>query len=560
MRHIVRGVGAAVLAVCLGASVAACGTTGDGVGTGPRAVEAGGVLLAADADGSGVETTRLLLESAPVVVVAAPDRAAQARAASVAVGLRAPMLTAVPGAGKVLAEEVARLGAERVLRVGGADFGYDGEVVESPTDRRSLEELTGITFHSELEVPADRIDDVTVHQTPGGPALLTVADPGAGGRDADAAGGGGPDSSGAGPSGADAVASDEAEPFVPGAPAWDGDGAPSVLVHDRTPVASIATAVAAGAEVSHLRAPDPRVDGGSVEAVRGADAVYGLGPGWGSQEEFDDRVEKARTVPELPGGGQLVFPGRRFVAAYGSPITPVLGILGEQGPAESVERVRALVEQYQPFSPEPVIPAFEIIGTVAAGGPGADGNFTNEWPPEVFEPMVDAITGAGGYAVIDLQPGMADMVDQAKIFEDMLRRPGVGLALDPEWKLEPGQRPGAQIGSVDAEEINRVIHWLADLTRDSGGPQKLLILHQFSLAMISNREDIDTSRPEVAIALHADGHGTPDLKMETWDVLRAGLSPDIRMAWKNFYDEDTPTFTPEQTMAVTPRPWFVSYQ
>mgnify|MGYP006981339232 FL=1 len=32
------------------------------------------------------------------------------------------------------------------------------------------------------------------------------------------------------------------------------------------------------------------------------------------------------------------------------------------------------------------------------------------------------------------------------------------------------------------------------------------------------------------------------------------------MAWKNFYDEDTPTFTPEETMAVDPKPWFVSYQ
>jgi hypothetical protein len=32
------------------------------------------------------------------------------------------------------------------------------------------------------------------------------------------------------------------------------------------------------------------------------------------------------------------------------------------------------------------------------------------------------------------------------------------------------------------------------------------------------------------------------------------------MAWKNFYDEDTPTFTPEQTMEVDPAPWFVSYQ
>ncbi|MDV8000511.1 hypothetical protein [Rhodococcus sp. IEGM 1408] len=542
MRHTNRSVGAAVLVISLSVSAVACSSETGSDGPGIAAAQVEGDRVAVDARGSGVDTTRLLVGSAPVVVVAAPDPAAQARAASVAVGLRAPMLTAIPGGDDALADEVTRLGAERVLRVGAVTFTPDdGEVVDAPRDRSELEELTGITFDSEVEVPMDRVDDVTVHQLPGSPSLMVAGEFSAGAEP------------GAEPaSGARAFAASE--------PAWSADDAPRVLVHDRTPVAAVATAVAAGAAVSHLRAPDPRVDGGSVEAVREADVVVALGPGWGTEEELSDRIEKARTVPELPGGGQLLFPGRRFVAAYGSPITPALGILGEQGPEESVARVQQLVEEYQPHSPEPVVPAFEIIGTVAAGGPGADGNFTNEWDPEVFIPMIDAITEAGGYAVIDLQPGMADLLDQAKIFEELLKRPGVGLALDPEWKLTAGQQPGAQIGAADADEINRVITWLADLTRDSGGPQKLLILHQFSLAMISNRENIDTSRPELAIALHADGHGTPDLKMETWGVLRQGLSPDIWMAWKNFYDEDTPTFTPEQTMAVEPRPWFVSYQ
>jgi hypothetical protein len=448
------------------------------------------------------------------------------------------MLTAVEGGDAALADEVSRLGAERVLRVGQVAFTPDdGEVVDAPGGRPELEELTGITFDSEVEVPPGRIDDVTVHQVPGTPALMTAGEITAA------------DGAGAAP-----------DPFDSGEPAWDGEGAPSVLVYDETPVAAVATAVAGGAAVSHLRTPDPRVDGGSVEAVRDAEAVYALGPGWGTEDELEDRVEKARTVPELPGGGQLLFPGRRFVAAYGSPITPALGILGEQGPEESVARVQQLVGEYQPHSPEPVIPAFEIIATVASTSAGPDGNYTNEWDPQEFVPLIDAITDAGGYAVIDLQPGMADLLDQARIFEELLTRPNVGLALDPEWKLEPGQQPGAQIGSVDAEEINRVTDWLADLTRDSGGPQKLLILHQFSMAMIDDRDQIDTSRPEVSIVLHADGHGTPDLKMETWDVLRSGLPSGIRMAWKNFYDEDTPTFTPEQTMAVEPRPWFVSYQ
>ncbi|MBB0998243.1 hypothetical protein G6024_14310, partial [Dietzia maris] len=136
MRHFNRGVGAAVLAVSLvGTTVACTSDPGDG---GPRteAAPVEGTRVAADADGSGVETTRLLIESAPVVVVAAPDAAAQARAASVAVGLHAPMLTAVEGGDAALADEVSRLGAERVLRVGQVAFTPDdGEVVDAPGGR-----------------------------------------------------------------------------------------------------------------------------------------------------------------------------------------------------------------------------------------------------------------------------------------------------------------------------------------------------------------------------------------------------------------------------------------
>ena len=78
--------------------------------------------------------------------------------------------------------------------------------------------------------------------------------------------------------------------------------------------------------------------------------------------------------------------------------------------------------------------------------------------------------------------------------------------------------------------------------------------------MISDRQDVDTSRPELAITLHADGHGVPGDKLGTYRALQRDLPEGIVMAWKNFYDEDTPMFTPEETYEVEPRPWFVSYQ
>lgn len=278
-------------------------------------------------------------------------------------------------------------------------------------------------------------------------------------------------------------------------------------------------------------------------------------------EESEPADEEPEAEPaELPGGGQTLFPDRRFVAAYGSPGIPGLGVLGETEAEDTAERVKFYAEQYQKHSEEPVQPAFEIITSVATGEPGADGDYSNALDPEVIEPWVELAADEDIYVVLDLQPGLSTFLDQAKLYEDLLAQPHVGLALDSEWRLREGQRHMQQIGSVTAEEINEVSDWLAQLTAEEELPQKMLMLHQFKHTMIQNREAVDTSHDELAIVLHADGHGTPDLKLGTYDTLQEGLSEDIWLGWKNFYDEDSPTFTSEQTYEVDPKPWFVSYQ
>lgn len=147
-----------------------------------------------------------------------------------------------------------------------------------------------------------------------------------------------------------------------------------------------------------------------------------------------------------------------------------------------------------------------------------------------------------------------------KQYEELLKRPNVGIGFDPEWRLAPGQMHLQQIGSVDAAEINEALDVAADITQQGQLPQKLVVLHQFTQTMITNRELIDTTHPELALTMHADGHGTPGLKKDTYNALLQGLSQEIYPSWKNFYDEDTPTLTPEQTYGLTPQPWVVTYQ
>lgn len=277
------------------------------------------------------------------------------------------------------------------------------------------------------------------------------------------------------------------------------------------------------------------------------------------QSDGPDQGEE-EAAPELPGGGDVVFPDRRMVALYGSPEIPELGVLGEGSLDEAIEHVQDYAEQYEQLSEEPVIPAFEIITTVASTEPGPDGDYTNEIDPEIIEPWVEASAEEGIYVVLDLQPGQRHFQEQAEIYEDLLREPHVGLALDPEWRLSEGQQHMEQVGSVSAEEINETAAWLAEITREEELPQKVFMVHQFKEAMIQDREDIDTSHEELAVVLHADGHGPRDLKLEVYEALQRDLPEDIWMAWKNFYDEDNPTFSPEETYDVDPQPWFVSYQ
>lgn len=264
---------------------------------------------------------------------------------------------------------------------------------------------------------------------------------------------------------------------------------------------------------------------------------------------------------EHPGGGHVMFPGRRLVALYGSPATFRLGLLGETSPQEAVTRLDDYLAQYDD-SVGPLIPTFELIVTVADSQAGEDGDFSRELTIDDVDEWIDIITEAGGYAIIDLQPGRTDFLTQAKRYEELLRRPHVGLALDPEWRLGPDQVHLEQIGSVDAAEINTVVDWLAELVREEHLPQKVLLLHQFDLGMITNRDDVRTP-PELAVVLHVDGQGPLSTKYGTWEALQQvpqGDGQELWWGWKNFLDEDSPMATPSQVDALTPLPVVITYQ
>jgi len=340
----------------------------------------------------------------------------------------------------------------------------------------------------------------------------------------------------------------------------------ALLVHpgDRVTatLAAITTARVAGARVIAVRGGDPRADPAAIAALS-ADRprqVLALGAGFGPAGRLASRVAAAQTGVQLPGGGQILFPGHLLVALYGHPGAPALGALGQQDLSASIARARKVAAAYRARSRVPVIPALEIIATVAEARPGPDGDYSYQSSVAFLRPWVRRAAAAGMYVVLDLQPGRASLLAQARRYRSLLELPGVGLALDPEWKLAPGQLPRRQIGSVSVSEVNSVIRWLSGLTAHYRLPQKLLVLHQFRRSMIRDEHMLDTRHEDLAILIHMDGQGTPADKQQTWHAIVGAAPAGVSFGWKNFYAKDHPMMSPQQTMARTPRLSMISYQ
>ena len=342
-------------------------------------------------------------------------------------------------------------------------------------------------------------------------------------------------------------------------------GVAAVVVDDPRARAAAATVRAAGADVHDLAA-------GITDLQSSADAITFLhrsttratvliGAGFSTLGTPVWSVAAARNGYQLAGGGQRLFPDHRFVALYGAPGVPGLGVAGEQDAAATIARAKSVAAPYSGLSTVPVMPMLELIATIAAADAGADGDYSNELPIARLEPLIDAAAAAGIYVVLDLQPGRSSFLDQAKRYLPLLKRPNVGLALDPEWRLGPQQLPLHQIGSVDASEVNAVSNWLSGVVLDGALAPKMLVVHQFTTSMIGNRARLDTSHPQVEIVLHADGQGAQPDKQATWSALHVDAPAGVSWGWKNFYDEDRPMLSPEQTMGgVSPEPQLITYQ
>lgn len=260
--------------------------------------------------------------------------------------------------------------------------------------------------------------------------------------------------------------------------------------------------------------------------------------------------------PSEPGGGRILFPGHRVVAFYGDADDPGLGVLGDAPPDQLWARLAAQAAPYaQPGVP--ALPAYELLAFVAQGAPGPAGTYAARVPDATIQRYLQVTRAHHGLLILDIQPGRGHFLADAQTLAPFLSQPDVALALDPEWSLEPGQVPDAQIGHTTGAVINEVSTWMEQLVVAHDLPQKLLLIHQFTADMVQDKPSV-LARPDLAITFNMDGFGGQADKLSKYRLLAS--DPRFFLGLKLFYTKDVDMLSPTQVLGLQPVPSIVDYE
>jgi hypothetical protein len=268
--------------------------------------------------------------------------------------------------------------------------------------------------------------------------------------------------------------------------------------------------------------------------------------------------------PELPRGGREVFPRYRLVGFSGGPGSAALGRLGIGDPDRRVAEIERLGAAYA--GGRQVLPVLELITVVAHDKPGRSGQYNGTIDAAEIDRWLVIARRHRAVLLLNVQPGRADFLPLVRSLQRWLVQPDVGVALDPEWAVGPGQVPGRVFGSTTGEELDGVAAYLDALVRTRRLPQKIMVVHQLAPKVIRHLERL-RPHPGVAVVKSVDGIGPAAAKIDTWNRLVAGLDRlpgGVHPGFKLFFEEDergaSTLMTPAQVTALKPTPEYVLYE
>jgi hypothetical protein len=283
----------------------------------------------------------------------------------------------------------------------------------------------------------------------------------------------------------------------------------------------------------------------------------------GSNDSTDVRRGQITSIHTADGPNAWTWntslPTHRLVIFYGNPLTPVMGPLGQYSDSDLIAKLNEQSQVYANLDPShPVVPALDYVTPIVQPVPMDDNTWTYRMPMDSVAHYIDVANNNHALFFFDMQIGHSTVQHEVNYVLPYLERPGVELALDPEFDMPPGGIPDQVFGRMYASEINQAIDTLANLVTTYHLPPKILIIHQFLESMLPDWQNIKI-KPGVQVVTSVDGFGPPGEKIDDYrmfDKQQLIQYPGMKL----FYKLDTPVMTPESVLALDPSPLMVMYQ
>lgn len=285
---------------------------------------------------------------------------------------------------------------------------------------------------------------------------------------------------------------------------------------------------------------------------------------------FTGRLPAASSTPFLwpvktayPNVG-AILPFKRVVAYYGNFYSTGMGILGEYSADVVLAKLASTSAMWAAADPNtPVVPAIHYIAVVAQATAGKEGKYILRMPDDQIDHALELASRINGIVFLDVQVGLSTLQYELPFLEKYLAMPRVHLAIDPEFSMKEGDRPGTVIGTFDAADINYAAEYLAGLVKQYHLPPKVLVVHRFTQDMVTNYKKI-RPLPEVQIVIDMDGFGAKAKKYGTYNRVVAP-EPVQFTGIKIFYKNDVRPpadglLTPLEVLNLTPAPIYIQYQ
>jgi hypothetical protein len=258
-----------------------------------------------------------------------------------------------------------------------------------------------------------------------------------------------------------------------------------------------------------------------------------------------------------------ILPFKRIIAFYGNLLSTKMGVLGEYPEEVMLAKLDDEMAKWKLADPQTeVIPALHYIAVTAQASAGADGMYRARMSDKEIDKVIAMAKKRDAIVFLDVQVGLSTIQKELPLLDKYMAMPNVHFGMDPEFSMKSGVRPGKEVGTYDAADINFVAEHLAKIVRDNNLPPKVLVVHRYTERMVTNYKNIKPL-PEVQIVMHMDGWGGADHKKSTYQAyvqLQPVQFTGFKLFYKNDYWGGNQMMTPSELIKLTPRPSYIQYQ